>query len=413
MNTEIITIGDEIITGLTIDTNAAFIARELTASGFGVKYQTSVGDEVEAMEEAFRLALNRVQIVIVTGGLGPTDDDITKKVIVRVFKRNLVFHEEILEEMKERFTRRGMEMPAINQNQALLPQGARFFSNKFGSAPGICIAEKGRIFISLPGVPSEMRQLMTDEIIPYLTSLKTGRKIFVINLRTTGITESKLAEMIGPSKKLKRGVKLAYLPSYSGVVLRIISTAETEQEAQDNANKLARQIESVCGKYIFDRDDESLEAVVGQLLKDNDKTLACAESCSGGQLGMTLTSVPGSSDFFPGGIIAYSNDAKTDQLHVDPEIIKKHGAVSEECAKAMATEARKLFDSSYALSITGIAGPDGGSDDKPVGTTWIGLASAQGCTARLFLFGNSREANRTRAVYAALEILRREILDID
>jgi len=165
MNTEIITVGDEIITGATIDTKAAFIARELTASGFAVKYQTSVGDEVEVMEEAFRLALNRAELVIVTGGLGPTDDDITKKVIVRVFKRNLVFHEDILEEMRERFTRRGMEMPAINQNQALLPQGARFLPNKFGSAPAICIAEKGRIFISLPGVPSEMCQLLIDEVI--------------------------------------------------------------------------------------------------------------------------------------------------------------------------------------------------------------------------------------------------------
>ncbi len=412
MDTEIITIGDEIITGHVVDTNAAFIARHLTDLGITVKHRTSVGDTVEAMEEAFRLALRRARVVIVTGGLGPTDDDLTKRAIVKVFKRNLIFHEDILEDLKARFAVRGVEMPAINQNQALLPQGAQLFPNKNGSAVGICIAEEGRIFVALPGVPREMEQIMVDEVMPYLRGLYTGQALKVVRLRTTGIFESKLSELLAPGLKLEDGVRLAYLPSYRGVDLRILAAAGTEDEAEQKALKLTRYLESVCGRYIFGRDDDNLEAVVGHLLRDNDKTLAVAESCTGGELGMTLTAAPGSSDYFLGGVIAYSNEAKQSKLGVDPAIIEKHGAVSEECAAAMATGARQAFESDFALSITGVAGPDGGTDDKPVGTVFIGLASAHASYAKRFVFGRERIINRTRSTYAALEMLRRDILDI-
>ncbi len=412
MDIEIITIGDEIITGHTVNTNAAHIAQQLTGSGFNVKYISAVGDSLEMMQEAFRLALKRAQVVITTGGLGPTDDDITKKAIVKLFKRNLIFHEEVLEDIKKRYEQRGVEMPPIAQNQALLPQGAIFFPNKIGSAVGICIEEKGKIFISLPGVPAEMEQILKESVLPHLEKKRTGKLLKVVKLRTTGIIESKLAELITPNLKLDNGVKLAYLPAYGGIDLRVMAAGESEEEADAKAREVVRYLESVCGKYIYGRDDDTLEGVVGQLLKDNDKTLAVAESCTGGQLGMLITSVSGSSAYFLGGIIAYDNEVKINQLSVEAELIEKHGAVSEECAKAMASGCRKLLGSDYALAITGIAGPTGGTEEKPVGTTFVGLSSVHTTYARKFNFGVYRESNRARAVYAALELLRREILDI-
>ncbi len=412
MNIEIITVGDELLTGHTVDTNSAFMAQKLTDRGLTVKYKTSVGDSIEDMEEAFRLALGRAQVVLVTGGLGPTDDDITKRAIVKVFKRNLVFHEEILEDLKKRFAKRGMELPPINQNQALLPQGATFFPNRNGSAVGICFAEQGKVFIALPGVPFEMQQILEDDVIPYLTGIDRNANARVVKLRTTGVPESKLAELIKPDLKLEPGMRLAYLPSFGGTDLRLIATGDDAVELDARVEKLVQHLENAAGKYIYGRDKDTLESVVGQLLKDNDKTLSVAESCTAGQLGMTITNVPGSSAWFIGGVQAYANDVKMDLLKVDAEILQEFGAVSEECAMAMAAGCRKLVNSDYALSITGIAGPDGGTDEKPVGTTFIGLASPHANLARQFHLGRDRTANRSRACYAALEMLRREILDI-
>lgn len=412
MDVELVTIGDEIITGHTINTNAAYIAEKLTDIGLEVKYISATGDSLESMEEVFRLALKRAQVIITTGGLGPTDDDITKKAIVKVFKRNLIFHEDILEDMKQRFAKRGMAMPASNHSQALLPQGAKFFPNKNGSAVGICIAENGRTFIALPGVPREMEQILTDEVVPYLRGLHVGRPVKIIKLRTTGIVESKLADMLQPDLKLEPGVKLAYLPAYSGVDLRVVASDDDPVEAEQKALRLERFLETTVGKYIYGKDADTLQDVVGQLLKDNDRTLSVAESCTGGQLGMIVTSVPGSSNYFLGGVVSYSNQSKINHLDVGSEIIEQHGAVSEECAVAMAVGCRQRFESDYALSITGIAGPEGGTDEKPVGMTYVGLSSVRDAYARMFNFGRLREANRSRACYAALELLRREILDI-
>jgi len=412
MKVEIITIGDELLYGFTVDTNSAFIARELAGIGFEIAYKTSVGDQLEAMEEAFNLALRRAQVVIVTGGLGPTDDDLTKRAIVKVFKRSLVFHEDVLAAIKERFACRGLEMPALTQNQALLPQGATFFPNRIGSAVGICLEEQGRVFIALPGVPVEMKLILTEEVVPYLFKLHAGRAIRVITVRTTGIGESHITEMIAPGLRLEPGVKLAYLPGYGAVDLRVMATAAEPAEAQDKAQRLVQYLEKTLGPYVYGRDDDTLSAVLGQLLKDNDRTLAVAESCTGGQLGMTITETPGSSAYFKGGVIAYDNEVKTAQLGVPAELLAQYGAVSEECALAMAVGCRNLLDTDYALAITGVAGPDGGTDEKPVGTTYVGLASARGSYARRFPFGKDRAMNRTRAVNAALEMLRREILDI-
>jgi len=412
MDAEIIAVGDEVLLGHIVNSNSSFIARQLSGIGLTVRQHTVVGDSVEAMEEAFRLALKRAKVVIVTGGLGPTDDDLTKRAIVKVFKRNLILNDHVLETLRQRFAARGLELPALSQNQALLPQGATFFPNKLGSAVGICIAEQGRVFIALPGVPVEMQQIMTDEVVPYLASLNIGQALSAITIRTTGIGESNLSELIKPNLRLEPGVKLAYLPHYGVVDLRVVATGQTKAESDQKAEKLARYLEKTVGNHVFGRGDDSLAAVVGRLLKDNDKTLAVAESCTAGQLGMEITDVPGASAYFLGGLEAYSNDVKLAQLGVPEEVLTEHGAVSEECALAMATGCRKLFKSDYALSITGIAGPDGGTDEKPVGTTYIGLTSAHAAYAKKYRFGLDRRMNRTRAVNAALEMLRREILDI-
>jgi nicotinamide-nucleotide amidase len=413
MDAEIIAIGDELLLGHTVDTNSAFISRQLAATGLNVRFKSVVGDKPEAMEEAFRLALRRSRVVITTGGLGPTDDDLTKRAIVKVFKRNLIFNEDILQTIKERFTRRGLELPALSQNQALLPQGANFFPNQLGTAVGICIIEQGRVFIALPGVPVEMRQIMTDEVVPYLSAMNTNQAIKIVTLRTTGVGETVLAELISRGKKTEPGVKLAYLPSFGQVDLRVVATAPNKIEAGEKAERLVRHVERAVAKYLYGRDDDTLASIIGQLLKDNDKSLSIAESCTSGQLGMTITDVAGASAYFVGGMLAYSNDVKQAQLNVSEEMLNEHGAVSEACAIAMATGCRKLFGTDYAISITGIAGPEGGSEDKPVGTTYIGLASAHTATARLFRYGSDRQINRTRAVNSALEMLRRDILDIE
>lgn len=412
MEVELITIGDEIITGHTVDGNAAYMASQLVDSGFIVRYQTSVGDNSEDIEEAFRQALKRVEIVITTGGLGPTDDDITKRSIVKVFKRNLIFHEDILEDIRARYAKRGIEMPAINQNQALLPQGATFFPNKNGSAVGICIAEQGRIFISLPGVPFEMQQILDDHVIPYLLGLGARQAVRASKVRTTGIVESRIAEIIIPDLKIEPGVRLAYLPGYRGVDLRVIASAETQEEADEKARTLVRYLEEKVGRYVYGYDNDTLESVVGQLLRDNDRTLSVAESCTGGLLGATLTSVAGSSDYFRGGVVSYANTVKLQELGVPQDVIDKHGAVSEMCAVAMAVGCRERLDTDYALAITGIAGPEGGTEDKPVGTVWLGLATARDTRGHLMKLGGMRDVIRERAVYGALEMLRREILDI-
>ncbi|MCD6249540.1 MAG: competence/damage-inducible protein A [candidate division Zixibacteria bacterium] len=412
MNAEIITIGDEILLGHTVDTNSAFISRQLSAIGFEVTHKSVVSDKLEAMEEAFRIALRRSKVTIATGGLGPTDDDRTKRAIVKVFKRNLILDDDILDTLKNRWASRGQEMPALSQNQALLPQGATFFPNQIGSAVGICITEQERVFIALPGVPIEMRHLMTEQVRPYLAKMKIDQAMSIVTLRTTGIGEVILSEKIQPNMKLEPGLKLAYLPTFGQVDLRVVSTAQHQTEADEKAERLVRYIEKAVGKHIYGRDDDTLTGVIGQLLKDNDKTLAVAESCTAGQLGMAITDVAGASSYFVGGLLAYANDVKTAQLGVAEQILIDHGAVSEECALAMAIGCRKLFGTDYTLSITGIAGPDGGTDEKPVGTVYVGLASAHTTMARLFKFGNDRTSNRTLAVNSAMEMLRREILDI-
>jgi len=412
MDVEILTVGDELLLGQTIDTNSAYIARKLSEFGLIPRFKSSVGDSVDEIEIAIKLAIKRAGLVIATGGLGPTDDDNTKKAIVKVFQRRLVLDDKILEDIRARYRKRGIEMPTINENQALIPSGSQMFKNTIGSAVGIGIIENNYIFIALPGVPTEMKMMMDEEIIPFLSNKKLGQPVKIITLKTNGFFESQLAEIIAPELKLEPGVKLAYLPSFSGVDLRIVAMGDEQTIANEQAQKVEAYIEKKIGKHVYGRNGDTLPSVVGQLLKDKNKTVATAESCTGGQLGEMITSISGSSSYYLGGVVAYSNEIKKAQLGVQGETLEKYGAVSAECVVEMAVGCRKSLKSDYALSITGIAGPEGGTKEKPVGTTFIGLSSAHNVFARHFNFGVEREMVRSRACYAALELLRREILEI-
>jgi nicotinamide-nucleotide amidase len=414
MEVEVITIGDEIISGHTIDTNSAFIARKLAEIGLWVSYKTAVGDDLNRMEEAIKYALKRADIVITTGGLGPTDDDITKRAIVKVFKRNLVFHEDILEDIKKRYEARGIKMPSINQNQALLPQGATYLPNRTGSAVGILISEAGKIFAALPGVPREMEIMVEEELTPYLRKQSGERFIKIIKLRTTGIIESALAEKIAAiTARIPDNIRLAYLPSYGGVDLRIVSFGSTQEAAEIPAERLAGQLREAIANYIYGEGEDTLEKAVGKALAERGKTAATAESCTGGLLAGLITSIPGSSAYFERGVVTYSNRSKVELLGTPEGIIEKYGAVSAETAEAMAKGIRERARVDYGVAITGIAGPGGGTEEKPVGTVFIAVADEKKARSKKLALSKDREINRRRSVYAALELLRRTVLEID
>lgn len=399
MKAEIVTIGDEILLGQTIDTNSAYISRKLSQLGIDVNYKTSVGDEIKNISEALTTALSRADLVIATGGLGPTNDDITKKAIVKVFKRNLVFHEEILAEVEESFRKRGVEMPKINQNQALLPQGSKAIPNHFGSAPGIFIQEEDKIFFALPGVPLEMRSMIERDVLKILDKT-TEIKVFERKIKTTGTPESAVYERIESVLTTGSEVKVAFLPSSLGVDIRLNSKSDEKLAALEN------KIKEILGDSVYGEGDITLEEVVGRLLKDKRKTISVAESCTGGLIGKRFTNVSGSSDYFDSGVISYSNESKIKLLKVDQDMIEKHGAVSEQVAILMAEGIRRISKTDYGLSATGVAGPTGGTAEKPVGLVWIGFAHENDSFAQKFLFGEDRETNRQRAAQAALNLVR-------
>jgi nicotinamide-nucleotide amidase len=410
MTVEIVIIGDELLSGSRLDTNSAYLAQRLDGIGLDIRYKTTTGDNMDQLVEALTLALRRANIVITTGGLGPTDDDITKKAICKVFKRNLIFHEEVLEDLKKRFAARGIKMPSINQNQALLPQGARFLANRFGSALGIVIEEQGKFLCAMPGVPNEMQAMTDEELVPLLQLRPTIGVTIRHQLRTTGIMESALAEIIRPILKIPEGATLSYLPSYRGVDLCIKAAGAVEEDVRSTVRAIADAIREAVREYIYTEDNRELEEIVGRLLIERHKTLATAESCTGGLLGGRITRVSGSSQYYLGGVVAYADEVKTARLGVPRELIDRHGAVAAETAQAMADGVRLMLKADIGIGVTGIAGPTGATEGKPVGTVFIGLATAKGVSARQFSLGFDRESVRERAVTAALEMVRRELL---
>ena len=406
MRAEIITIGDELLYGQIQDSNSSFISERLTDEGIDVVFKTSVGDDINRMAEAFNIARSRADVIIASGGLGPTSDDLTKKAVVKAFKRNLIFHQEILKQIEDSFHKRGSPMPKINQNQALIPQGSKALSNLWGVAPGIFLEDKEFLFFALPGVPVEMKWMMENEVLPILRAKKPERFILHRKLKTTGISESALYEKIEKLIDPNGEIKVAFLPGYLGVDVRLTMESRDRDQAQVKIDELEQKIRGVLGTYIYGTDGQSLEMVVGKRLLERKRTIAVAESCTGGLIGARFTNVSGSSKYFERGVITYSNEAKTELLNVPKEIIEKYGAVSEEVAILMAEGVRKLAKTDYGLSITGIAGPTGGTPQKPVGLVFVGFAHENDSFAQRFLFGENRKSNRERAAQAALNLVR-------
>ena len=402
---EILTIGNEIITGLVADTNSGVITRRLETLGISVTRHVSVGDDEEEIAAALRQALERVDCVILTGGLGPTHDDITKQVLARFFNSKMVTDAEVKRRIDIIFQSRGRETPQASYVQAEVPEKAVILHNTQGTAPGLLFEENGKCVYSLPGVPLEAEHLLETYIVPHLESLGTQRMEHRI-LKTTGIPESVLWEEIGPVSPFEDHVKVASLPSLLGVRIRFTATGKDLKETTAKLDAAEKLLREKIDHHIFAVDDETLEGNLGVWLQEKKQTLAVAESCTGGLIGHRLTNISGSSEYFLEGAVTYSNEAKQARLGVDPALIEAHGAVSEEVATAMAEGIRQRAGSDFGLAVTGIAGPTGGTPDKPVGLTFIAVTGTQGTRCGKFRFHQDRVRNKERAAQAALNLLR-------
>lgn len=409
MRLELVTIGDELLLGFTVDTNAAYMARELSAIGVEIVRRATCGDEPEAIAEAVGDGLRRTGAVITTGGLGPTSDDRTKESIAALFGRRMRLDEDILQRLEQRWAERFKQpLPAPNRQQAMIPEGAEILTNRHGSAPGIWLEDDaGRWVAMLPGVPREMRGMLGDELIPRLrTRTDTTSVVLSATLRTTGIAESLLAERLGEVARGVDGVPLAYLPSPAGVDLRLTVRGMPPDAAEQALRAGLSALREKTGRFAYATGDEDLAEVVLDLCRAKGLTIAVGESCTGGMLGERLTAIPGSSDVVVGGVIAYSNAIKTQLLGVDAGLIAEHGAVSEPVARAMAEGARDRLEASIGVGITGIAGPGGATPGKPVGTVDLAVAGPWPTEARRSQFIGDRDEIRYRASQAALNMIR-------
>ncbi|MCI0337597.1 MAG: competence/damage-inducible protein A [Acidobacteria bacterium] len=409
LNAEIIAIGSEMLTPFRVDTNSLWLTERLNAMGIDVKLKTIVGDDEARLEEAIRDALRRSEIIISTGGLGPTEDDITRKIFARALKRQLVLNDAILEKIRRRFARRGMQMPEINARQALVINGAKVLENNNGTAPGMLVQEGKCTVVMLPGPPREMMPMFDVSVGPALKQRAADLLIVRRKLSIFGLTESRTDELAAPIYTKYRNPSTTILFKDGQIELHLTARARSENEAGKLLDELAGQLDEALGEYIFSRRDETLEQVVGELFRLNGYSLATAESCTGGLLAGRITDVPGSSDYFLEGVVTYSNEAKMRILGVPKQMIEEYGAVSEQVATAMATGVRQLADSTFGIGVTGIAGPEGGSADKPVGLVYIALADDTQATARRYLFPGDRQFIRMLSVNAALDMLRRRI----
>ncbi len=411
MNLEIVTIGDELLLGFTIDTNAAHLARELAALGIRVVRRATVGDNADSIAAAVEEALDRTGAVITTGGLGPTADDRSKPALAALFGQAMILDEAILANLEARWLKRfGHALPVSNQQQAMVPQGAVILQNRHGSAPGIWLEDGRQRWVAmLPGVPREMRGMLADTLIPRLRD-RTGNDGPVIRsrtIRTANIAESAVADRLGDLAGGVLGLPLAYLPGIDGVDLRLTSDSLSAADTDLLLTKAASLVRDKVARYVYGEDDDDLAALILADCAARHFTIAVAESCTGGLLGSRFTSVPGSSAVFLGGTIAYSNDVKVRELAVSASDIAEGGAVSETVAKSMAAGVRERFGSSIGIGITGIAGPDGGTPDKPVGTVWVAI-DVRGVThAVQAVFPGDRNEIRYRAAQLALDRVRR------
>jgi nicotinamide-nucleotide amidase len=413
LNAELITIGDEILIGQVVDTNSAYLATELNKLGISVKQITSVADKRESIIKAFDDATLRAELIISTGGLGPTSDDITKPALADYFGSKLVTVPAVLEQIESLLASRGVVMNERNKKQAELPDNCEILHNSAGTAQGMWFKKEGRIFISLPGVPYEMKAIFREEIEPRLRQRFTLPTIRHTTVLTHGVPESEMAGIIHDWENgLPGNIKLAYLPSPGLLRLRLTGKTTGDAEALTVAmDAEVVKLKSIIGKHIFGYNDDKLEVIIGKLLKENNLSLSLAESCTGGMISLLITSVPGSSAYYKGGIVAYSNDVKTTDLNVSPYTLLMNGAVSQAVVEQMAEGVRNRYQSEFAIAVSGIAGPTGGTLEKPVGTTWIAVASKKRIVSRVHNFGEERGRNMQKAAIAALFMLREEIMD--
>lgn len=409
---EILTIGTELLLGQTIDTNAAYIGEQLAAAGIEVYWKSTVGDHDARIREALRVALARSEVVITTGGLGPTEDDLTCRAIAAELDRPLILDQAVLESIRRRFTERALVMSRNNERQAMIPQAATVLPNPHGTAPGFVIRlGNGRMVAAVPGVPSEMRPMLNEQVIPRVCEafgVKTRIRSRI--LKACGITESALDETISDLVRFSRNPTIGVLAYPGEIHIRLTVKTEREAESDRLLDEFETAIRARLGEYLFGRDEERLEEVVGRLLLETKATIAVAESCTGGLVCHRLTNLPGSSAYFIRGEVVYSNAAKERLLGVPHELIAEHGAVSRPVALAMAAGMRQTAGTDLALGITGIAGPGGGTTTKPVGLTYIALASDDGVTCREYRFLADRDTNKLLASQRALDILRRHLL---
>jgi len=404
VNAEIITIGTELLLGQILDTNSLYLSKKLSEIGVNLYYKTSVGDNISRIKETISIASMRSDLIIITGGLGPTVDDVTRDAIAEFTGKKLVFDNNILLKIEHFFTTRNIKMPENNKLQAYIPEGALILENKIGTAPGFILLFNSKIIVCVPGVPNEMKSMIETGVIPYLIE-NFGAGKFVIyskRIKLTGLPESYIDEKIRDIFVESRNPTVAILAHQTEIEIRLTSKAENKEKAIDLINDVKKIIYERLGENIYGEDEETIEEKVSCVLKEKKLTISTAESCTSGLLAYRLTNIPGSSLYFLGGVNVYSNDSKINVLGVKEEIIKKYGAVSEECAIDMALNCRKKFNTDIAMAITGIAGPDGGTANKPVGLVYIAINIKDDVKVFKFNFSGQRDIVRARAAQMGL-----------
>lgn len=412
MRSALITIGDEILIGQVTDTNAVWISKELNKIGVAVGEMVTVSDEPGQIRDSLDRYMGKFDLLIMTGGLGPTKDDLTKQTLADYFECSMVMVPEVVEKITRYFKQRGRTMIESNMLQAEVPEVCKVLTNNHGTAPGMWFERGGSILVSLPGVPYEMKGLMKDEVLPAIRKRISVPEVVHRTIMTQGVPESYLAEIIKEwESSLPKCVKLAYLPRPGIVRLRLSASGKCANDGEEMLDKLVGKLLEIIPEHIYGYDDISLEQALGETLKDKNLRLATAESCTGGNIARMITSIPGSSAYYTGSVIAYENRIKTGVLGVDPALLEENGAVCKEVVEQMALGVMKALGTNTAITTSGIAGPDGGSDEKPVGTTWICVAYKDEIVSKKYLFGGTRERIVDQASNASLQLLRRLLLN--
>jgi nicotinamide-nucleotide amidase len=410
MRAEIIAIGSELLTPYRLDTNSLFLTDGLNQVGIRVVHKAVVGDSLDDMRASFRQALDRADLIVACGGLGPTDDDRTREAVADLLGRKLELNEGVLRHIQELFRRFGRVMPEINRRQAMVPEGATVIANPRGSAPGLWIEASGHIVILLPGVPSELRAMFDQEVRPRLTRLGHDERLFTRDLRITGLPESEVEQRVSPLYALYPDTETTILASPPGIQLHPRVWSRDPAQANQILDEMVKRMALALGEHLYSTEGEAMEEVVARALTENRATIAVAESCTGGLLAERLTNIPGSSVYFLGGVVCYSNELKSALVDVPTELIESKGAVSPEVALALADGIRKRTGATIGVGVTGIAGPGGGTPEKPVGLVHIGIADERGPRERRFQFPGDRERIRMHASQTALDSVRRYFL---